>query len=120
MEIAKEFGFERFEPENLSLSEQAKIFSEASVLVGPSGAAWVGLLFCEDAVRCLSWLPKEYDEFSTYSSLGALLGHNITFIESTYPSPLKHSSEAYKRGYTVCAQRFRRALGELCSETTSI
>ncbi len=100
--IAVQYGFERFSPEDFTLAEQAKIFSESSAVIGPSGAAWVGMIFRQPPLHGLTWLPHEYESFCGYSSLANLLGHQLDFIEAT-DSP--------------CAQVYRRSC--LCPITRS-
>lgn len=109
-EISRRFGFERIEPECLSLKEQAEVFSESSALIGPSGAAWVGLIFCVAPIRGLSWLPETYVNFCNYSTLAHTLGHQLKFINSRYSSKLKHSGDAYEKRYEVCPKEFEESL----------
>ncbi len=59
IEIVKRYDFEICYPEVMSLSDQARLFSQARVIVGASGAAWTNLLFCSAGVKGLSWLPRE-------------------------------------------------------------
>jgi capsular polysaccharide biosynthesis protein len=103
--------------ENLSLSEQAKVFAEASVIIGPSGAAWTGMIFSERPVIGLSWLPTEYEEFSSYSTLANLLGHRLTLTEAKTRHELTSTGKAYTADYFVSPREFedaiQRVLGEL-------
>jgi capsular polysaccharide biosynthesis protein len=75
-QLLSDEGFEIVDPAELSLGEQRQLFSEASVICGPTGAALTNaLLLPEDAhVICLS--PRE--TCRTYYP-GLLLGSNIRF-----------------------------------------
>ena len=110
LDISSRYGFEPYSPEENSLQEQAKVFSEASAVVGPSGAAWVGMVFREKPLRGLTWLPREYAHFCGYSALSNLLGHQLDFIESKTRRALKSSGEAYVSDYEVCPFEFETAL----------
>jgi hypothetical protein len=110
IEIASRYGFEPISLESLSLQEQAKTFAEASVVVGPSGAAWVGMIFRDKPLRGLSWLPRPYEQFCAYSSLGKLLEHRIDFIEAKTERELRSTGDAYTSEYKVCPHEFENAL----------
>lgn len=56
--IARRYGFEPHAPEILPLADQARLFSGAEMVLGASGAAWVGMSFCQKPARFLSWLPR--------------------------------------------------------------
>lgn len=99
--IASRYGFEAVSPETLSLEEQAETFASASHVIGPSGAAWVGMIFNESGIRGLSWLPGVYKEFCGYSALAKLLGHQLVFIEAHPSRELKTTGDAYIFPYRV-------------------
>jgi hypothetical protein len=117
IEIAQKYGIQPVYLEKLSLSEQAKVFSEASVIIGPSGAAWTGMIFSERPFIGLSWLPTGYKEFSSYSTLANLLGHRLTFIEAKTRHELTSTGGAHIADYFVSPREFenaiQRVLGEL-------
>lgn len=114
IEISREYGFEPILLESLSLYEQAQTFSQASHVVGPSGSAWVGMIFRINALNGLSWLPPLYDEFCCYSGLAAMLGHNIQFIEARINKKLKSTMDAHSAKYDVCPILFEKVLKEIC------
>lgn len=108
--IARRYGFEPCSPETLPLSEQARLFASAAMIVGASGAAWVGMAFCEKPARMLSWLPKEYGEFCSYSTLAQLLGHRLEFLTAHPDRPLKNTADAYEHSYKLDEDDFENAL----------
>jgi hypothetical protein len=87
--IAARYGFEPVSPETMTLEQQARMFAGASAVVGPSGAAWVGMIFRDHQMAGLSWLPSVYQEFCGYSALARLLGHELYFIEAHVGSELR-------------------------------
>jgi hypothetical protein len=97
----------------MSLREQAALFREATVIVGASGAAWTGMIFSEQPIIGLSWLPAEYKEFCSYSSLANLLGHHLKFIECVPDRMLMSTSDAYSESYTIDPQLFEKSLRSL-------
>lgn len=113
MAIASRFGFVPLGLERLSLAEQARHLSEAEALVGPSGAAWTGLAFCPAGVQGISWLPTEYKQFSSYSSLAHLLGHHLHFLTAETERPLRSSADAYEQSYVVNTAQFEDALSQV-------
>ncbi len=116
LELAMKHGFVPINPESLTLEEQAKIFAEATAVVGPSGAAWVGMVFNERPFLGLSWLPVEYRHFCSYSALGNMLGHRIKFLEARTEKVLRSTGEAYSANYKVCPFEFEMALQEITDQ----
>lgn len=110
VEIAANYGFEPVSPELLSLREQATIFNGASAIIGASGAAWVGIIFAEQPVTGLSWLPPEYREFCSYSTLASLLGHRLRFIDCKPSHRLASTADSYTASYTVSPSIFEESL----------
>lgn len=111
--VAAQYGFEPVFPEQLSLHDQAQLFAESEMIIGPSGAAWVGMLFCSRPIVGLSWLPSAYREFCSYSTLAHLLGHQLTFVEARPEHELRSTGEAYEMSYEVCPLEFERVLHNL-------
>lgn len=108
--IAQKYGFEACEPGGLTLDEQAKLFSTADMVIGASGAAWVGMIFRAAPAQFLSWLPAEYNQFCCYSNIAAIMGHQMEFLEYTPDHPLKSTGDAYGTGYYLDPEQFERAL----------
>lgn len=115
IKIAARHGFEPFSPENLSLREQANVYADASHLIGASGAAFVNILFSTRPIRSLSWLLPEYRDFSSYSMLAHLLGHDLRFLmASTDCGRVRSTNEASKYSQSVCPSEFEAAVVRLC------
>lgn len=55
MPLLKEHGFEEISMSKMSVTEQAKIFSEAQYLVGPNGSALANLVFANPACQVLEF-----------------------------------------------------------------
>jgi hypothetical protein len=116
IEIASRYGFEPVSPELLSLPEQAALFSRATMIVGASGAAWVGMIFAQQRIAGLSWLPSVYRQFCSYSTLASLLGHRLQFIECLPDYELLSTGDAYNANYTVPPHVFEKSLQEMIDQ----
>ena len=116
LEVARNEGFEEVHLEALSLVNQARVFAESSVVVGASGAAWVGMFFRERPLVGLSWLPSFYEQFCAYSSLARLLGHRLGFLESRARRPVASTRAASGAEYWVSPVEFERAIKNMLGE----
>jgi len=50
-------GFSMIYCETISLKEQISIFSKAEMVVGPTGASWTNIIFCNKTCKALCWAP---------------------------------------------------------------
>jgi hypothetical protein len=80
--LVKKYGFTSIFIEDYSIEDQLKIFRQAKVIVGASGAAWTNIIFCNPDVLLISWLPTNAKSFSGYSSLAANFDLNMVFLEA--------------------------------------
>lgn len=108
--IAERYGFTPVAPETLSLPDQARLLLDAEYLIGASGAAWAGLLFCGAPIHGISWLPPEFREFCSYATLAGLLGHSLTFIPAIPEKAIRSSDDVYEAGYRVDPAAFETAI----------
>lgn len=98
------YGFETLDPADYTLQEQALLFSEAEVVVGPHGAGLSNIAFCQPGTRVLEIRPSDqvhmhWDVFWRLSNLG-----NLPF--SLYISP----SVNRQKDMVVDLDDFRQAL----------
>lgn len=85
-------GFIGVYPDKLSIVEQIDLFGNATFIVGPSGAAWTNLLFCQAGTKAISWLPQQLQNFDTFSSLANLYEVDMRFIKYATKNKNFHSS----------------------------
>jgi len=116
--LAKRYGFQVIYPETLDIASQAAVFNSASVIAGASGAAWVGLAFCEPGTQAISWLPPEYFGFCSYATLAYKMNVDLYYIQSDYFKPLRSTYDAYGSTYAVDLSSLGRSL-ELLIENSS-
>lgn len=114
LQIARKYGFEPVSPETLSLAKQAQVYAEASHIIGASGAAWTNMIFAPKPFKALTWIPRQYDEFCSYSMLANLMGHDLRYL-TCYPVwEIKSSSEAYSAPYQVSLADFEASVARMC------
>jgi len=70
-------GFEIIECSKYSIAEQAKIFSEACVVIGSHGAAFTNMIFSPHGARFLELMPLGYEN-NCYKAMAYLLNISIT------------------------------------------
>ena len=68
-------GFEIIEGSKYSFAEKARLFSEASEVIGLSGAGLIGLLFCRPGARVIEIYPSYFVNYH-YASMCSVLGHD--------------------------------------------
>jgi capsular polysaccharide biosynthesis protein len=73
--ILNEHGFETVECESLSFREQVRLFSEASIVVGPHGGGLTNTLWCGRGATVFE-IQQPHAVRRCYWSLARALGHN--------------------------------------------
>ncbi len=98
MALLGEWGFVCVELEQLSVSEQVRLFAQAEIIVAPHGAGLTNLMFCQpqtcvielispNYVRHYYWLMSHYLNLKHYTLEGEIL--DCAFLRQLmYPSPL--------------------------------
>ncbi len=74
-------GFKIIEPEKLSFSEQVSIFRQADVVVGPTGAAFANLVFCQPNAQIIIlayWHPSMV--YWYWQNLACATGKRIKYV----------------------------------------
>ena len=66
------YKFQIIYPENLTFVEQMNTFNSAKFVVGPAGAAFTNLIFCQKNTIVINFLAEENKESSIFSNLCAL------------------------------------------------
>jgi len=77
MSVLSEYGFRSYLLEDLSVREQAKLFANADVVVGPHGAGFANLLYARDTAVIELFGPRKK---LTYYRLSKLLGLEYTAV----------------------------------------
>ena len=85
--IIDRFGFEPVELENYSFKDQVSILNSCDFIVGPSGAAWTNIIFCDihKYVKAICWgLPPKHKEL--WQPLAKSSNVSLTTIITTDPN----------------------------------
>ncbi len=76
--LCEAHGFEILRPEELSLREQARVFSEAEIVVGVKGAALTNMLFADPGSTLVVLAPNNWAEPFFWDLVGQL---GINYVE---------------------------------------
>lgn len=95
----QKYGFVKINPENMGLIEQASIFNNADLIVGPTGATWTNLVFAKDGGRALCWMAEEWGDSSVFSNLADAVNVGLQYL--TYKAGVDSSSALYSKGYEI-------------------
>lgn len=93
LEIARSYGYVPLFLEDLPISESARLFHEASHVVGPHGAGWANLIFCQPDVRAVLATWPTQDGFSYFSNLAKAVGANLSFIQTKGHAPVPRGGQ---------------------------
>lgn len=73
--------FEVIEPEKLDFAEQVRIFSEAEVVVGATGAAMANTIFCKPSSKLIVMMAMhEAMPYGYWHNMAAAVGNRITYV----------------------------------------
>ncbi len=72
-EVLKEFGFEILSDISRTVDRQIRLFAEAQVVVGPHGAGFTNLLWCQPGTKVMEFFYAGYTPPFFYY-IGQLLG----------------------------------------------
>ncbi len=79
VDYLKGIGFEVICPGDYSFAEQIKMFSEASVVVGPHGAAFANMVFAPAGATLIEFFGDNYLH-GCYWALASICGQKHTFV----------------------------------------
>jgi hypothetical protein len=79
LESIMPFGFEPYQPETMSFSEQIALFEGASIVVGPLGAALSNLIYSSDA-HVIELLPHDHVLLTWFEVMHSL-GHDYSYVQ---------------------------------------
>jgi len=91
--------FTRIFMEDISFLEQVRTAHHADFIVGPTGAAWTNLIFCNSGAKGLCWMADEFGDFSAYSSIARMVGVDLRYL--TYKAGVRSTSELYHKSYNI-------------------
>lgn len=93
-EVLQQFGFEILSDIDRTVDEQIRLFQEAAVVVGPHGAGFTNLLWCEPGTKVLEFFNGGYTPPYFYY-ISQILGLEYSYIVEPSNHPEHWSLEAY-------------------------
>ena len=87
----------------------------AEFIVGPTGAAWANLVFAASGAVGMSWLPAGATGFAAYSTLGNMMGVELTFM--AHGRTTTSTAKVSRAGYEVNVSSFASALDAMLDQT---
>ena len=69
--------------EDYSVEQQVSLFKNAKYIIGPSGAAWTNLIFCNKLCKALTWLPESIQKFPAFSTLANFANVELSFFNTS-------------------------------------
>lgn len=83
--VLRKYDFSFIDTGMLSAVEQARLFSNADVIVGSSGAAFTNLLFCKSGTKAIIFMPVK-SSLSCFSSLASAMGVSTVYFSDNHLS----------------------------------
>ena len=95
--IFAEHGYEIIFPEEMSLQEKLKIFSEAEFIAGPYGAGFTNVLFANKNAKIICIQPKAI-EWPWISNMAGILGQQCYFLDAeiSKETPFRYYQNTFK------------------------
>ena len=90
-----EKGFEIISPETLSFEEQVTLFRSASTIVGPVGAAFSNLIFCQPRTKVLGLITPFGKGYALQANLAKYAGCDYFLLSGIQPKSNKNESVVY-------------------------
>jgi capsular polysaccharide biosynthesis protein len=113
MPLLRAHGFEEVAMSKLSVAEQAKLFSEAAILVGPNGSAFANLVFANPACRVIEFFAPGWVVGYNWM-LSELVGLDYTAIVGEGPRPPEGTlPREVKQDITLDPTKLKAALDQL-------
>lgn len=106
--LVKAYGFEAVYLEDLTLLQQVSLMKNAKVIIGPTGAAWTNLIFCEPETLVLCWMAEEYGELACFSNLAQFSKVKMEYL--SYKTGSQSARELYYKNYSVDIEEIKQWL----------
>ena len=74
-------GFIAISPEAMSFIEQVKIFSNADIVVGPTGAAFANIIFCKPEAKIIIFMPEvKNTPYGYWQKIACAVGCQVSYL----------------------------------------
>jgi hypothetical protein len=102
---ARQLGFSICFTDHMSFSEQVNLFQSATLVVGPTGAAWSGIMFAKSGLHALRLHGGAAPYENYFSNLSTVSGAKIFDLESP-----QAQGGTRKNGFRVREEAFHQAI----------
>ena len=107
-------GFEVVTPGDLSVTEQARIFSEAEIVVGPHGGGLTNMIFCAPGTRIIELISPIAQVLCFWTlATSARLDYELSFGRGTLATMSEQPKYALWNDIDVDCEQLGRRLDEL-------
>ncbi|APR35209.1 hypothetical protein BTO02_06955 [Paraburkholderia sp. SOS3] len=89
-------GFEIVDTAELSFEQQVRLFASAAIIVGPVGAAFANLIFCNPACKVLGLTSPYVKRFTLQSQLAAFAECEYKILPGTHPDYVHGAEQGIK------------------------
>ncbi|WP_157645086.1 glycosyltransferase family 61 protein [Burkholderia ubonensis] len=104
-ELLTNAGFECIDTGTLSFAEQVALFSSAAVIVGPLGAAFSNVIFCDSRCKILGLASPYAKRFCMQANLATFAGCEYRILAGEHPS-YKSGDEDVLRDVEIVHESF--------------
>ena len=109
-EVLVSHGFRAIDPEDLSVPEQVALFSQAEMIVGPSGAALANMLWCRENCRVLVLHSDHpFKKYPYWDALARVSGIRISYLSGRRANRVTGRREPHD-DYSIDSERLLAAL----------
>lgn len=102
------YGFEAVYLEDLSLLQQVRLMQGADFIVGPTGAAWTNMIFCNEETQALCWMAEEAGDFTCFSDIAQFSGVNMEYLR--YKIGNQNTRSLYYAAYSIHIKHIKQWL----------
>lgn len=107
-------GFSVVSPEELTFLEQVRLFNEAKVIVGPTGAAFANIIFCNPTAKVTILIADNPSmPYLYWPMLASVAGTDVTYVLGRAEGD---ASEGVHRDFSVPKETMASFLEELCAD----
>jgi hypothetical protein len=114
LSVLDKYDFTVVNPEKMGLVEQAEIFNNADVIIGPTGATWANLIFAKPGAKALCWMAEEWGNFSAFSNIATMVDVELDYL--TYAAGVNGHIELFSQEYVVNQQKIEDWVRQLTDE----
>lgn len=111
-EVARQFGFVKLSPEDYSFLEQVRLFNQADIIVGATGAAFSNLLFCKKGSKAICFVSNAMKS-PIFTSMALVSECCLVYLTGNFLGS-NQTSYAIHSDFIISPLKFQKLLLEMC------